>query len=273
MKKNLSFIPLIFLLLACSTQPQKEDFPNKDVCFLLFNLKTGTFEKIINQARCEERFPAASTFKIPLAIMAFDAKILKGPDSILKWDGKKKFLPAWEKDQTALSWMKESVVWFSQEITPKLGKERIEEYLQSFEFGNADMSGGIKYAWLTKSQFDNSRNENSLKISGFEQTHFLKNLWRGELKASTEAQLKTISLLAVEISPEGNRLLGKTGSGFIGADHELRIGWWAGYLETKQDSYVVVINFSDKQKLAEKSFGGAEARDIAKQILTERKLW
>lgn len=264
---------LLLLIISCSTQPQKEDFPDKEICFLLFNLNTGTFEKVVNQARCEEKFPAASTFKIPLAVMAFDSKLLKDQNTMLKWDGQKKFFPIWEKDHTATSWMKDSVVWFSQELTPKIGKERIEEYLQSFEYGNADMSGGIKHAWLTKSQFDSNRSDNSLKISGFEQIHFLKNLWRGELKASSDAQLKAISLLPIETSPNGNRLLGKTGSGFVGADYDLRIGWWVGYLETKKDTYVVVINFTDKQKLAEKTFGGAEARETAKQILTEKKLW
>lgn len=273
MKNSLPFLILLFLAIACTTPTRQAEFANKDVCFLLFNINTGTFEKILNQTRCEERFPTASTFKVPLAVMAFDSKVLKDENSMLKWDGKKKFLSVWEKDHTASSWMKESVVWFSQELTPKIGKQRIEEYLQSFEFGNADMSGGIHHAWLTKSPFTPADTFNSLKISGFEQIHFLKNLWRGELKASSDSQLKTISLLAIENSPNGNRLLGKTGSGFVGAEYDLRIGWWVGYLETKKDTYAVVANFTDKQKLPEKTFGGAEAREIAKQLLTEKKLW
>lgn len=268
MKKTLHFLILLFLVISCTTQTQKENFPNKDICFLLFNINTGTFEKIVNQARCEERFYPNSSFKVPLAVMAFDSKVLKDENSMLKWDGQKRFLEAWNKDQTAASWMKESVVWFSQELTPKIGKEKIEEYLQSFEYGNADMSGGIKTAWLTPED-----NKNSLKVSGFEQIHFLKNLWRGELKASSDAQLKTIGLLVMEKSPNGNRLLGKTGSGSVGANRELRQGWWIGYLETKKDTYAVVVNFTDKQKDTATSFGGPEAREIAKQLLTEKKLW
>lgn len=271
---NKLYITIILLFInACTTPVKTPEFPDKDVCFLLFNITTGTFERIINQNRCEERFPAASTFKIPLAVMAFDSKALKDEKEVFKWDGQKRFLDAWNKDQNAESWMKESVVWFSQELTPKIGLKKIEEYLQSFEYGNGDMSGGIKYAWLTKSAFTPKGMKNSLKISGFEQIHFLKNLWRGELKASTESQLKTIGLLAIEKSETGNRLLGKTGSGMVGKEYDLRIGWWVGYLETHKETYAVVANFSDKQKAPDKTFGGAEAKEIAKQMLKEKQLW
>jgi beta-lactamase class D len=276
MKTNpTSFIlVLITLILAsCATKTNKpEPFPNKDVCVLVFDLKTSTFIEIVNRKRCEQRFPAASTFKIPLAVMSFDAKVLKDENSSLKWDGKKRFLDAWNADQTAKSWMTNSVVWFSQKLTPKIGLKRIHQYLVSFDYGNADMSGGLETAWLTPSPF-NEALVNSLKISGFEQAHFLKNLWREKLSTTPDSQIKAIKLLPEEISENGNKIYGKTGSGFVGEKFDLRIGWYVGYLEAKQDRYVVVANFTDKQNVAGATFGGAEAKLILKQILTERKLW
>ncbi|HBS51609.1 MAG TPA: penicillin binding protein transpeptidase domain-containing protein, partial [Coxiellaceae bacterium] len=36
--------------------------------------------------RCNERVFACSTFKIPIAIMAFDQKILQDENTVIKWD-------------------------------------------------------------------------------------------------------------------------------------------------------------------------------------------
>lgn len=269
---SLFILVSITLILASCASKKPEPFPNKDVCVMVFNLKTSTFVELINRKRCEQRLPAASTFKIPLAIMSFDAKVLKDENSSFKWDGKKRFLEAWNADQTAKSWMTNSVVWFSQKLTPKIGLKRIHQYLVSFEYGNADMSGGLETAWLTPSPFNEST-VNSLKISGFEQAHFLKNLWREKLSTTPDSQIKAIKLLPQEISPNGNKIYGKTGSGFVGEKANLRVGWYVGYLEAKQDKYVVVSNFTDKQNVAGETFGGAEAKAILKQILVEKNLW
>lgn len=276
MKTNpTSFLLLLFTFIAasCSTAKKPEAFPNKDVCVLVFNLKTSTFVEIVNRKRCEERLPAASTFKIPLAVMSFDSKILKDENSSLKWDGKKRFLDVWNSDQTAKSWMANSVVWFSQKLTPKIGLKRIHEYLVSFEYGNADMSGGLDYAWLTPTPQNGPNLKNSLKISGFEQAHFLKNLWREKLSTSPDSQVKTIKLLSEETSENGHKIFGKTGSGVVGENLDLRVGWYVGYLETNKDKYVIVSNFTDKQNAADQTFGGQEAKAILKEVLAKKNLW
>lgn len=258
----------ISFLLSCSSK-SKVEFSDKDICFVLYNLKTNKFEEIINQPRCETRFPPASTFKVPLAVMGFDSKVLEDKNTKYKWSGEKYFMDAWNKDHTAYSWMQDSVVWYSQDLTPKLGMKKLENYLAAFEYGNLDMSGGIKHSWL----LPRPPLKNSLKISAFEQITFMRKLWRGELKASSDSQLKTLEILVSESASNGNKLLGKTGSGSVGKDFELRLGWWVGFLETKSDQYVVVINFSDKQKSNEMTFGGPEARTMAKKILAEKGLW
>lgn len=273
MKALFILITLIFTLSGCSTKKKEYNYPNKEVCFLLFHLKSSTFDEISNQKNCEKKLPAVSTFKIPLAVMAFDSEILKNEETTIKWDGKKSMIEAWNKDHTAKSWMHDSVIWYSQALTQQLGKEKIESYLKSFDFGNANMEGGLKYAWLTPAPFINEEVENSLKVSGYDQIHFLKNLWRGELKAPPAAHLKTIGLLPKDTSPNGNRLIGKTGSGYMGSFEDLRVGWWVGYLETANEQYVVVLNFTDVEKLYEKTFGGDEAKEMTKQLLKERGLW
>lgn len=50
--------------------------------------------------------------------------------------------------------MQFSVVWVSQEITQKIGLNKIKNYLKDFDYGNQDFSGdkernnGLTEAWL-----------------------------------------------------------------------------------------------------------------------------
>lgn len=262
---------MISLVVSCSST---RDFPGKDVCYLLYDMKTQRFVEAHNRARCEERFPAASTFKIPLAVMAFDSGILKDEVTpVFKWNGEKSMIETWNKDQTPTTWIRESAVWVSQEITPKLGEKRIQQYLKDFNYGNQDMSAGLKYAWLTPAPFITESMRNTLKISGYEQISFLEKLWQGELKASTESQILTQKIMTPDISPRGFTLVGKTGSGFANSHHDLRLGWYVGHLEKDNQEYLVVVNFSDKQKVPAGTFGGRDAKELAINLLSDRKLW
>lgn len=269
--KSILFLSLPFFISGCASRHQ---FPHKDVCFLLFDLKTEAYIQVINDARCKERIPAASTFKVPLAVMAFDSGVLVNetvPE--FKWNGEITPIPNWNKDHNPTSWMRDSVVWISQEITLKMGQAKIQKYLSDFEYGNQDFSAGLKYSWLTPAPFIREPMQNSLKISGYEQVNFLKKLWRGELKASPSAQKMTKALLSPDVSSRGNTIIGKTGSGFFDENHDMRIGWYVGLLQSEKSDYVVVINFSDKQKQPAGSFGGREAKETALKLLTDKGLW
>ena len=275
-------IPLLSLFfIACST-PKKEEikseslaeFPPNESCISIYDMKEKKFTYVSDPANCYERIPACSTFKIPLAVMAFDTGIIKDKNSPMKWDGVNRTIPAWNKDHTAESWMKDSVVWYSQELTPKIGLKKIEDYLKHFRYGNQDMSSGIKYAWLTPAPFMKEPMSNSLRISGIEQSYFLRDLfWASHPRVSREAQRKGRRLLP-EIVNGKNVLQGKTGSGFIGEKNELRVGWYVGHLLSGGKQYIVVSNFVDKQKLpGEPSYGGAQAREMLLMELRKQKLW
>jgi len=241
---------------------------------MLFNMKTGQFEEVYNQKKCEERLPACSTFKVALSVMAFDSGILKDEQNpVFKWDGVKRSIEPWNKDQTPTSWIRESAVWVSQEITPKLGMTKIQNYLNDFDYGNKDFSGGLKYSWLTPAAFVGEPMQNTLKISGYDQVSFLTKLWRGELKASDKAQSLTKSIMSHDVSPKGSVLIGKTGSGFRDENQDLRIGWFVGHVQKDEAEYIVVVNFTDKQKQPAGTYGGREAKETALKLLTEKGLW
>lgn len=204
--------------------------------------------------------------------MALDSKIIENENTRLAWDGRKRVIASWNKDHTAQTWISDSVIWYSQRLTERLGKIKTEYFLKKFEFGNADMSGGIKSAWLTPAFFFLEPVENTLKINGYEQVRFLQRLWEEKLPASPHSQQITKNLLVNEIS-SNNVLSGKTGTGFVGKNDDLRLGWYVGYLKTKFSNYVLVMNFTDTEKLEAKGFAGSEARELAKKILKEKSLW
>lgn len=159
--------------------------------------------KIIKQVGdCNKRYSPFSTFKIALALMGFDVGILKSAeeprlqftDEIKERFGSPNKLPImqlWYRAHTPTTWMRYSVVWFSQEITQKLGPEKFQEYTKKLNYGNADVSGtsrkndGIFNAWLGS----------SLAISALEQVEFIEKLNSRNLPISKNAQENTINLL------------------------------------------------------------------------------
>ena len=112
-----------------------------------------------------------------------------------------------------------------------------------------------------------------VKISPYEQVSFLKRFGKGDLKFHPCAQKMTQKLKVKEKSNSGAELTGKTGSGFIGKDFELRIGWYVGVPRTGSQEYIVVMNFIDKQKERERKWADLEAKTLAKELLAASNLW
>jgi len=277
---TLSVTLLLVLSLAVSA-PARElgpealsrPFQGYDGCFLLYSLTKDRLVLEYNPGqRCGVRIPANSTFKVPLSIMAFDQGIIDA-NTVFKWDGKPNpDLPDWNKDQTPATWQMYSVVWVSQQLTPKLGIDRINRYLAEFSYGNRDFSGdpgknnGLTHAWLSS----------SLKISAEEQLNFLKNMARGNLPVSPAAVAATRRLMYQGKLAGGAEYFGKTGSGWQGRSEDgsnkgkFRDGWYLGFVETKQESFAFVVNISDRHPApAATAYGGQVAKGIALGILND----
>lgn len=219
-----------------------------------------------NPSRCAERIPPDSTFKVALSLMAFDSNIIT-QKTIFKWDGKQRWLPAWNQDQTPHTWLKNSVVWVSQEITPQLGLPKIKAYLKAFNYGNQDFSGdpgknnGLTNAWLVS----------SLKISGDEQLTFLKAFLSDKLPVSKEAVNNTKENMFLEDLPQDWKLYGKSGSGprTQAVDDGLTTGWFIGFVQKNNQTYIFVTNFTDLQITENSAQSGTTAKEITKDILKD----
>lgn len=251
-------------------------FEKYNACFILYSVNE---QKILTQYnpknRCKERISPNSTFKIPLSIMAFDSNVIY-QNTIFKWDGKKGFIPEHEQDQTPESWLKYSVLWVSQKITPELGYARIKKYLYKFNYGNQNFSGdlgknnALTHAWVGS----------SLKISALEQLYFLNAFLNNKFSVSQNSILYTKKNLYLGKLDNKALYYGKTGSGRHSQNERLknpsrlRDGWFIGFIEKDNKQYIFISNLTDKfkQPIIERSlkpYGGQIIKLITIQLLNE----
>jgi len=191
-----------------------------DHCLAMADAATGKW--LVHEGVCDKRLPPMSTFKLPIALMGYDTGILKNEHApVLPFKkGYVDWRPQWRQAHDPSSWMKESVVWYSQQITLQLGSERFASYVKRFGYGNADVSGDpVKHDGLTGSWLNSS-----LRISPDEQIEFLRRVLNRKLGVTPKAYDMSAALLQRPEAVGGWQVFGKTGSGE-------EVGWYVGWLE------------------------------------------
>lgn len=181
---------------------------------------------------CDQRFTPASTFKVPLAVIGFDAGILQDAHEPA-WDYKPEY-NAVKRDHKTVDptiWEKDSVLWYSRELVRRVGGEAFAGYIARLGYGNADISGdpgkanGLTHSWLGS----------SLKISPDEQAAFMRALLISELPVPAKAQDATRAIMPM-FETEGWVVHGKTGSYWLRdtayrIDRNRPLGWFVGWAE------------------------------------------
>jgi beta-lactamase class D OXA-2 len=170
-----------------------------------------------DEARARTRFIPASTFKIPHALFALDAGVVRDEFQVFRWDGTRRDIESWNGDQDLRASMRNSVVWVYQQIAREIGEDGERRYLQRIGYGNADPSGGVDRFWL----------DGKLAISAEEQVAFLRRLYRNELPFRVEHQRLVKDVMIVEAGRDWI-LRAKTG---WQARLEPQVGWWVGWVE------------------------------------------
>jgi beta-lactamase class D len=261
---NKLILHLSLIVACCSfTLPAAEVdfsryFPGKEGCLLLYDLKANKVVYRFNEKRCALRLAPCSTFKVALSLMAFDKGILKDETTTFKWDGVDHGNPGWNRDTSAADWMRNSVLWYSQRITPQLGPKTINDYLARFDYGNRDITGGLTTFWLGS----------TLKISADEQLRFWERFWRGVLPVSRHATEITKKIIYLETSASGMELSGKTGSCTTGQEE---LGWFVGHLSGPKGEYLIIANYTGPAAPT-KEYPGLITKGICLEILTNLKL-
>jgi beta-lactamase class D len=95
-----------------------------------------------------------------------------------------------------------------EEVARRIGEQRMKKYVDDFEYGNQDISGGLSSPALYECFWINS----SIRISADEQVEFLKKLYLGKLPVSQRSQQTVREILILEKTPKYT-LSAKTGGG------------------------------------------------------------
>jgi beta-lactamase class D len=183
----------------------------------------------------EAKLPA-STYKIPNSIIALETGVVGDPDKdIFKWDGVVRSIDAWNKDHTMRSAIAASAVPVYQEIARRIGQERMQKYVDLFEYGNRDIGGGIDQFWLT----------GNLRIDPVQQVDFVDRLRRGTLPVSKRSQDLVRDILPV--TKVGDSTI-RAKSGLLGAEiGKPSLGWMVGWAEKGSAQTVFALNLDVRE--------------------------
>lgn len=198
--------------------------------------------------RAAERFSPASTFKVPHTLFALDAGLVNDELQVFTWDGERRTISSWNRDQTLRTAMRDSAVWLYQAFARDIGEQVAREYLEAIEYGNAESSASVDRFWL----------DGTLLISAREQVELLVRLDRNELPFSVAHQRLVKDLMLVETRPD-TILRAKTGW-----QAQAQVGWWVGWVERPEGAVFFALNIDMPNGAADLP----KRESIARAVLT-----
>jgi beta-lactamase class D len=209
--------------------------------FVLFDPQARTL-RTCHPARAAQRFLPASTFKIPNALNALENRIVRDEHEVFRWDGVERLVEAWNQDTDLASGMRNSTVWFCQEIARRTGPRRLQSFVDTLDYGNRDIGGGIDRFWL----------DGGIRISAYEQVAFLDRLRRRALPLSARSQ-RIVARILERGRGAGWVLRAKTGAALKvsaidvaqGDDGRAdNTGWYVGWVDRGDKAYVFALNIT-----------------------------
>ena len=228
----LVFCPLLFI--SCTVNKAKTDNNLKsyfdenyvDGCFTFLNNADGEIT-VYNMPMVTQRFSPASTFKIVNSLIGLQTGRITDEKMLIRWDGVKRPVEAWNKDMDMTEAFKVSCVPYYQEVARRTGRDTMQQWIDSIGYGNKDISGPIDSFWLN----------NHLKISPDEQLGLVKKLYFDQLPFRKSVQ-QIVRDAMLQEDNTAYKLSYKTG---WDADEKGNdIGWVVGWIEENRHVYFFV---------------------------------
>lgn len=183
-----------------------------------------------NHQRALERLSPASTFKIMNSIIALETGVIADQHEIIKWDGQKRDLEAWDQDQSLKSAFKYSCVWFYQELAKKISKETYLDYFNRLNYGNKLVGADVTTFWL--------KDGGDLRISPYEQVEFIRRIYQQQLPIA-ERTYEILKDIMLEETTDNYQVYSKTGAA---TKNWIGHGWYVGYVTTNDQVWVFATN-------------------------------
>ena len=231
---NLLFLLTITFLSSCSVNNAKIDNSLKnyfdsskvDGCFSLFNNASGQIV-VYNMKLDTMRTLPASTFKIVNSLIGIETGRIVDENMIIKWNGVNNKIAEWNKDLTMKEAFKVSAVPYYQEVARRIGRDTMQQWLDTLKYGNMKITGPIDSFWLN----------NTLRISPDEELGLVKKLYFDKLPFQKRSQQIVRDVMLQEDNTL-YKLSYKTG---WGTDEKgLQTGWVVGWIEENRHVYFFV---------------------------------
>ncbi len=256
-------ITLFLFLVVCLVQGQTilpsdlaldEVFSGYEAAMVIRNLQTGAVSRY-HASECRERWSPCSTYKIPHALIALETGVLNDQHHVLPWDGVEHPLSAWNRDLTLSEAIQVSSVPYFQQVSQKIGRDRMQMWIDSLHYGNQDISGELTRFWLGS----------TLTISCDEQVDFLTRLITMKLPCARHQVERIIRIIRQDTTNHGV-WYGKTGG--CGPDGITDHGWFVGFIEQNEQTwvYATLIHGGERPN-------GQEARRRCARALQALGLW
>lgn len=232
-----------------------DSFQGFDGSFVLYDTKADEYH-IYNEKNSQTRISPYSTYKIYSGLFALEEGTITPQESTLAWNGSLYSYPEWNADHDLKSALRDSVSWYFQELDMRLGQSKLQQYLDRIQYGNRDISGGIKDFWI----------DSSLKISPIEQVKLLHSFYYNKF-GFDQNNIDAIKDMLVIANTDELVFSGKTGTGSSTngiTNVSTRCGWFIGYLETPDNTYIFATNIQDQEEAS-----GSKALEITTSILND----
>jgi len=203
-------------------------------CFVLREIG-GSSPYLFNPGRCQTPLTPCSTFKITNALIGLETGVLRDADHLLKWDGAPQDIPGCGQDLTLAGAIRHSCIWYFRKVAAGVGADRMQKYLDLFEYGNRDISGGLEQFWA----------QSSLTISAEQQAAFLERLYTDTLPLSSRAMDIVRGMLVLESGADWT-FSGKTGSGAENGVYT--VAWFVGHARHRGREFVFAANVASDGK-------------------------
>ncbi|MCR6098192.1 BlaR1 family beta-lactam sensor/signal transducer [Salipaludibacillus agaradhaerens] len=229
-------------------------FGENEGSFVVYSASNDEYQ-IYNREKSVMRVSPNSSYKMFTALMALEEGVITGDDSLLEWDGLQYDYEEWHANHDLRTAMSYSVTWYFQELDRQIQRDRIQYYLEMFDYGNKDLSGRLDEYWL----------ESSLKISPIEQVELLQSFYMNEYHFKEKNVQLVKEAIKLEETQEGT-LFGKTGTGIVN-DRAVN-GWFIGFVETETDTYFFATNIQHQDHAY-----GSKAAEITQAILSSKGIY
>ena len=187
--------------------------------FALFDNGTGDFT-IYNLNRYKDSaYSPASTFKVVHSLIALETGVVSDEKMAIQLDSA----------VTMETAFKNSIVPYYQEVARRIGRDTMQFWLDSLQYGNHTIGKSIDSFWLN----------NTIKLTPDEQLGIMKRLFFNQLPYQKRTH-EIVKRMMLRESNANYQLSYKTGLTYNEKGDQL--GWVVGWIEENKHPYFFVLN-------------------------------